>query len=271
MCTVPVFSRFCRESYNEPLAVYETLKRRGMDLVTVTDHDSIDALEPLRPYPDFFLSEEATCRMPSGTEVHVGVYDINERQHAGIQRRRHDMVALAHYLTEQRLFFSINHVFSALTGRRCYDDFTLFAEWFPGVETRNGQLPAFANRAASELGYRLGITPLGGSDAHTMAGLGRTYTVARAARSKAEFMEGLRRGRVRVAGAHGGYWTLTRAVLEIGIGLMRERGWARCLAPLMLAAPLVTLANLARELAFASKWSRRAARAPARAVGSVAW
>src|ERR1700676_653314 len=75
MCTVPVLSRICRESYNPPLAVYEILKRRGMDLVTVTDHDSIDAVEPLRRHPDFFLSEEVTCRMPSGTELHVGVYE----------------------------------------------------------------------------------------------------------------------------------------------------------------------------------------------------
>ena len=37
--------RICRECYNDPEEVYETLKRRGMELVTVTDHDSIDAVE----------------------------------------------------------------------------------------------------------------------------------------------------------------------------------------------------------------------------------
>ncbi len=36
MCTVPILNRVCRESYNEPLAVYELLKRRGMDLVTAS-------------------------------------------------------------------------------------------------------------------------------------------------------------------------------------------------------------------------------------------
>ena len=44
-----------------------------MDLVTVTDHDSIDAAERLRRHPDFFLSEEVSCLTPSGTELHVGV------------------------------------------------------------------------------------------------------------------------------------------------------------------------------------------------------
>jgi hypothetical protein len=48
MCTIPVARRFCRESYTDADAVYERLKRLGMDLVTVTDHDSIDAGESLR-------------------------------------------------------------------------------------------------------------------------------------------------------------------------------------------------------------------------------
>ena len=50
MCTVPVLNRICRESYSSAQHVYETLKRRGMDLVTVTDHDSIDAAEVLRRF-----------------------------------------------------------------------------------------------------------------------------------------------------------------------------------------------------------------------------
>src|SRR6202453_3955024 len=107
MCNIPGFHRFCRESYNDPEAVYEILKRRGMDLVTVTDHDSIDAAEHLRRYPDFFLSEELTCRTPSGTEIHVGVYGIEERHHIELQRMRDDVPALAALLHEQKILFSI--------------------------------------------------------------------------------------------------------------------------------------------------------------------
>src|SRR5579883_227352 len=105
MCTVPMLKRVCRESYNDPRDVYDVLKRKGMDLVTLTDHDSIEGAEPLRRYPDFFLSEEATCTMPSGTTAHVGIFDITERQHIEIQRRRDDFPALMAYLTERRLLF----------------------------------------------------------------------------------------------------------------------------------------------------------------------
>ena len=60
--------------------------------------------------------------MPSGTEAHIGVYDLSERQHTQLLRRRNDLVALLMYLTERRLFFSINHVFSSVTGRREIED-----------------------------------------------------------------------------------------------------------------------------------------------------
>src|SRR5882672_6509704 len=89
-CNIPFFNVFCRESYSDPEEVYHALKRKGMDLVTLTDHDSIEGAERLRRYADFFVSEEVTCRMPSGASVHVGVYNITERQHVEIQRRRND-------------------------------------------------------------------------------------------------------------------------------------------------------------------------------------
>jgi predicted metal-dependent phosphoesterase TrpH len=94
MFTAPILDRICRESYNDPREVYNRLKRLGMSIVTLTDHDSIEGAEALRRYPDFFLSEEVTVRMPSGTETHLGVYGLTERDHVEIQRRRTDFIAL---------------------------------------------------------------------------------------------------------------------------------------------------------------------------------
>src|SRR5215472_13394093 len=115
MCSVPLVNLFCRESYNDPLEVYQLLKQRGMNLVTVTDHDSIDAVERLRSYPDFFLSEEVSCTMSSGTHLHVGVYGITERDHIELARRANDFPSFLAYCDERRLLFTVNHAFSALT------------------------------------------------------------------------------------------------------------------------------------------------------------
>ncbi len=257
MCTIPVVNRVCRECYSDPDAVYHTLKRRGMDLVTVTDHDSIDAAEHLRRYPDFFLSEEVTCITPSGTEIHVGVYGIENRHHIELQNRRKDVPALAAYLREQKIFFSINHVFSSLTGRRTELDFPLFADLFPAMETRNGHIPTANNRSAARLAEDWLKAPVGGSDAHTKAALGLTYTEAADARDIRSYLEAVRHGRARVCGANGSYARLTHTVLGIAATMVRETPWTALLAPLALVVPIVTLANYFCELSFHAKWSRR--------------
>jgi predicted metal-dependent phosphoesterase TrpH len=254
---VPVLKKICRESYNDPLEVYETLKRRGMDLVTVTDHDSIDAVEPLRRHDDFFLSEEVSCTTEHGTHLHMGVYGIEERDHAELQRRRDDLPRLIAYLDEKGLLFSINHAFSSLTGPRTEADFEDFSKNFPAVETRNGQMLEVANRYAAEFAERNGRIPIGGSDAHTLAYLGKTYTTVAGARTAAEFIEGLKQGRSEASGESGDVWKLTKAVCAIGGSMVREKPWTAVLTPLMALIPAITIVNFLMELSFAAKWGGR--------------
>jgi predicted metal-dependent phosphoesterase TrpH len=257
MCTLPALRRVCRESYTDPLALYEHLKRAGMDLVTVTDHDSIDAAEALRSRPDFFLSEEVTCRMPSGTELHVGVYDILERDHTELQRRRDDFESFTCYLRSRGLFFTANHIFSSLTGQRAAADFDLFESAFPGIETRNGHMLAIANAHASHLADFGGCAEAGGSDAHVLASAARAWTVVPRTRDKQEYLDGLRAGRGRVRGATGSYGILTRDVLSISLAMVRENPWTAVLAPLALAVPAAIAANYLLENVFARYWMAR--------------
>src|SRR6201991_1365931 len=64
------------ECATPPEEVYELAKRRGMDFVTVTDHDTIaGALELAERYDDVFLSEELTVWFRGeGQAVHVLCY-----------------------------------------------------------------------------------------------------------------------------------------------------------------------------------------------------
>jgi predicted metal-dependent phosphoesterase TrpH len=257
MCDIPLLQAVCRESYNEPPAVYEKLKRLGMDLVTITDHDSIESVEELRSRPDFFLSEEVSCQLPSGTRLHVGVYDITDRDHIELQRRRSDFEALTAWLRERNLFFSANHVFSSLTGRRTIEDFDLFGSAFPALETRNGHMLPRANENAAALADATGRAEVGGSDAHVMASVGCTYTVVPNARNKQEYLEGLRRGFGKVRGETGSFRKLTRDVLRISASMVCENPWTLPLAPLAAAIPLVLLGNYAIESVFARWWMAR--------------
>jgi predicted metal-dependent phosphoesterase TrpH len=257
-CTSPSFmGAFCRESYSDPDEVYEVLRRRNMNLFTLTDHDSIEGAEKLRRRPNFFLSEELTCRMPSGTEVHIGVYDFQERQHAQLQQKRNDLVALLMYLTERRIFFSVNHVFSSLTGPREREDFAWFQEYFPAIETRNGHMLESSNAQATNLARQWEKISIGGSDAHCLASVGTTYTEVPGARDKEEFFAGLKYGIGRVTGESGSFSKLTRDVFLIAFEMMREKSWTRLLAPLAILVPAVTYWNYRDEHAFSRQWAER--------------
>src|SRR5256884_4563512 len=178
--------------------LFRSLKRRGMSAITVTDHDSIEGSEALRSFSDFFLSEEVSVRMPSGTEAHLGVYNLTERDHLEIKRRANDFVSLLMYLTERKLFFSVNHVFSGLTGRREADDFAWFESYVPAYEARNGQMWRKSNECAWQIAARLDKIAVAGSDAHALSGVGLTYTEVPGARTVNEFFAGLRAGSGRV-------------------------------------------------------------------------
>ena len=230
------------------------LRKRGMDLVTLTDHDSIGGAEELRRYKDFFVSEEVTCRMPSGTEVHVGVYDLTERQHCDISRRRNDLTRLLAYLSEQHLFFAVNHVFSGLTGRREADDFDWFADCFPAVEARNGQVLPGANQHAAVFARRQGKVQVAGSDAHALVSVGTTYTEVPGARDKDEFLAGLRAGYGRLGGESGSYWKLTRDILLLCRDMMREDRWTILFAPLLALVPAGVAINYINDLGFVRRW-----------------
>jgi predicted metal-dependent phosphoesterase TrpH len=249
-----ILRHFFLESYSAPKDVYTMLRKRGMDLVTLTDHDSIGGAEELRRFPDFFTSEEVTCQMPSGTYAHVGVYDLTERQHNEITRRRNDLIRLLAYLSEQRLFFTINHVFSSLTGRRDTDDYEWFSGFFPAVEARNGQMLPCANRQAQEFAWRRCKTQVAGSDAHTLASVGTTYTEVPGARDKNEFFAGLRAGYGRLGGDSGSYWKLTRDVLLLCREMMREDRWTILLAPLLALVPAGVAVNYLIDLDFVRRW-----------------
>jgi predicted metal-dependent phosphoesterase TrpH len=255
MCDTPVMNRVCRESYNQPAEVYTRAKRLGMSIVTLTDHDSIDAVEALRKHADFFLSEEATVQMPGGTQMHLGIYGITERDHTEIQRRRKDFISLMMYLTERKLFFSVNHVFSGLTGRRLDEDFCWFASYVPAFETRNGQMWPKANESAARLASRLGKIAVGGSDSHAITGVGLTYTEVTGARTADEFFAGLRAGRGQVHGAHGSYTKLTGDIFRIVRSLWMEKPWTLALMPLAPFVPAVTASHWLNEIRFCQKWA----------------
>src|SRR5262245_58099934 len=89
------------ESYSDPLELYPLLRERGMTLVTLTDHNSIDgALEMLDAgFDDVFISAEMTTTFPEdGCNIHVTIANVTEAQFAEANRLRKNIYEMIAYL-----------------------------------------------------------------------------------------------------------------------------------------------------------------------------
>ena len=207
-----------RDSYSHPDAVYATAKARGMDLVTFTDHDTIDGclwfLDQHGEQADFFVSEEVETYLPEfeKARIHINVFDLTEAQHREIQYQRPNMFDLVGYLREQDLLFSLNHIFRTTSRDRQRMEGLIdrLLQSFDCFEVQNGSQVKRHNDfwlQAVDRWRREGVSKsfVGGSDAHTLRRVGTTFTGARA-EGKEQFLAAIRGGETFVSGAHGGFF-----------------------------------------------------------------
>lgn len=200
-----------RDCYSRPEDVYRAAKRRGMDVVTITDHDTIggclEFLDRHRGADDFFVSEEVSCWFPDAPlEVHFGVYGMTEALHAAIQPLRRNVWEVAAALREAGVLFSLNHLFHFYRGQLPLAAYLKLVEAVPALEVRNGTMLREHNELADEIAATWpggGQVRLGGSDAHTLRRVGRTWTAAPGT-TTADYLASLRAGRGQVGGGHGG-------------------------------------------------------------------
>lgn len=196
----------CPESYSEPERVYDQAKARGMDLVTITDHDTIDGAMELvdRRFQDFVVGQEVSVKFPEDRcLLHVLVWDLTPKLHdeIGANRLRDDVYQFAAWLRERNLPHSFAHPLYVQNGRLTRWHVERAALLFKGFETVNGAHDDALNRAIAryvdtltpartqELIDRHGMQPVwprvweksrtAGSDDHALLNVGRTWTEAR--------------------------------------------------------------------------------------------
>ncbi|MEJ5357811.1 MAG: glycosyltransferase [Desulfobacterales bacterium] len=210
----------CPESFTEPLHLYQVARRRGMGLVTITDHNRIEGALEIAHLPNVVIGEEVTSYFPEdGCKVHVLVYRITEAQHAEIQKLRANLYELVAYLRGERILHAAAHPFYAVNDRLSPDHIEKLLLLFRVFEI-NGDTHPEANRrlrrvlaalraeTIQRLADRHGLEPLGsqpwvkrligGSDDHSSLSIGHTCTRVSGARSVEEFFAGLEDGRAEV-------------------------------------------------------------------------
>ncbi len=145
-----LFRRFdFPDSYSDPKQLYEQLRKRGMDYVTITDHDSIDGCLEIAHLPRTFISEQVTTYFPhDGCKLHILVWGISEQQHREIESVRENIFDLQRYLQRAQIAHAVAH---PLIQRERQTRGNASRAAHPSVQTFRGH-QRFARRASERSG-----------------------------------------------------------------------------------------------------------------------
>lgn len=223
------------ECYSPPEQVYDQARARGMDLVTITDHDTIGGAMELveRGFAGVVVGQEVSVVFPEdGCKLHVLVWGLSAEQDAELSglRLREDVYAFAAWLYQHRLAHAVAHPLYMQNGRLTRRHIERCVLLFKGFEVLNGAhngrhrvslerfLDGLSPARVDELSQEHGIRPVwprawqpartGGSDDHGLLNIGRTWTAVRGAEGDAgEFFRLVMAGN-GVAGGVGGHSAL---------------------------------------------------------------
>lgn len=219
------------ECATPPEEVYELAKRRGMDFVTITDHDTIDGCLKIADRPDVFVSEELTAWFKGEPQaVHVLCYGIDAADHEFLQSHAADLEVCAAHLHEHGIACALAHPFFEVAAPLEPRHRRRLAQLFPVWEVRNGSRARELNMPAAVYIETHGGTGIGGSDDHAGVDIGRTWTDTPPASSPEEFLAHIREGSAASAGdqgsaakwAHAALALATRELLWEGTDLPHE-------------------------------------------------
>ena len=205
------------ESFVEPLDIYHTARERGMQFVTISDHNCIDGALEIAHLPGTFLSTEVTTYFPEdGCKIHCLVSGIREAQFHDIQQLRENIYDFQRYVREQGIVYSVAHPLFRVNDQLMIEHFEKLLLLFNRFEGINGTRDPRASELVrlilshltpdmiAEMADRQGIEPWGeepwkkhftaGSDDHSGVYIASAYTVTPHSESVEQFLDHLYRG-----------------------------------------------------------------------------
>jgi glycosyltransferase involved in cell wall biosynthesis len=234
------------ESFVDPHALYRTCHERGMDYVTITDHNSIKGALEIAHLPGTFLSSELTTYFPENNcKVHCLVWGITEKSFAELDELRPNIYDLHRYLNEKQIIHAIAHPLFAVNDRLTADQFEKLILMFKRFEGLNGSRHPRAGTLArtvfenltpelmEQLAGRHGMAPTGsepwkkfitgGSDDHSGLYTAEAHTVTPHAATVFDFLQHLSEGRHDRGGRAGTSVRLAHSLYGIAYSYYENR------------------------------------------------
>jgi hypothetical protein len=231
----------CPESYSRPSEVYEQAKRRGMNFVTLTDHDSIEGAQEIVNRGDVLVGEELTCWFPEdGCKLHVLVFGIAPEEHHSLQFRARNIYDVAEYIERNQLAHSVAHPIYRQNDKLERWHLERLLLLYKGFECLNGAhsplhreafeplLDKLTRAQIARLSETHGLRPhwhephikarTGGSDDHGLLNVGRTWTeFPTNTQSVDDLLDHLRNGRCSAGGEAGSSAKLAHTFYSVAV------------------------------------------------------
>jgi glycosyltransferase involved in cell wall biosynthesis/predicted metal-dependent phosphoesterase TrpH len=222
-----LFRRFdFPDSYSDPKQLYQQLRKRGMDYVTITDHDSINGCLEIADLPRTFISEQITTYFPhDGCKLHILAWGISEKQHSEIKNVRENVFDLQRYLQNAHITHAVAHPLYSVNGKlgaAHVEQLILLFKHFEGINgLRDALLSDLAQTFFTQLTpdkidvianrYGLAATHaepwkkilVGGSDDHGGRFMASAFTETPGAKSAEQFLKFIRDGNCTPCGQGG--------------------------------------------------------------------
>ncbi|HEY4281556.1 MAG TPA: glycosyltransferase [Chthoniobacterales bacterium] len=241
-----LFRRFdFPDSCSEPGWLHAQLLDRGMDFVTITDHDTIEGCLQIADLPQTFISEQVTTFFPQDPcKIHLLVWGISEAQHAEITRLKENIFDLQPYLAQTKIAHALAHPLYSINGKLQPAHLERLILLFKHFEGINGLRDALLSELVQtllnnltpakidEFANRHNLAPthpepwrkilIGGSDDHGGKFLASAYTETKDVDSPADFLGRVTAGECSARGeggtplalSHGFYNTVSSFILE---------------------------------------------------------
>jgi len=235
------------ESYSKPEDLYKLTLQRGMNFVTITDHNEIKgSLELKEKYPENVITGvESTVYFPEdGCKVHILTYGLDYEQFKIIQEVRTNIYTFRDFIKEGNLAYSVAHATYSVNGKLTKEHLEKLILLFDVFEIRNGSRSELHNNSwmsilgglnedyINKLYTKHKIEPIsdnpwlkgftGGSDDHAGLFAGKTYTISKETNID-DFLESIKNKKTMASGRTNNFQGLVFAIYKIACDFARQK------------------------------------------------
>jgi glycosyltransferase involved in cell wall biosynthesis len=234
------------DSLSKPVQLYEFLRKRGHEFVTITDHNSLGAIRELKGREGFIPGLEITSYFPEDRcKVHLLAWQVDERQFREIEKLRLNLIELGSFLLREGIAHAVAHPLISVDGRMTADHFEKLLLLFSVFETANGLrsslgqevaricLDALTPQTLRALAEKHRLEPVGrepwkkgrvgGSNDHCGLYAGQVWTEVAGARDAETFLRGVMEGSATTCGTGGDPARFVNGLFHILFEFLRQK------------------------------------------------